>query len=203
MKPSYSGFEAKKTGAFIELPPVGAYVAEIRDVRFLEADGDKQQRDVIELMIEIVEGEYKGRYMEAYNDQKERNADKAKYRGVFRLTPPVDGDEDWRKRVFEGNLWCVEQSNPGYSWDWDEKKLKGKKVGISVRKRLYNYTNNKGEVVDAETTEIGRFDTVDDVRNGKVKPMRDRDQRTNKSESNTDGQNFTDVSASNEVSVPW
>ena len=200
MKPSYEGFEAKKTGAFLGLPPVGAYVAEIREVRFVEADGDKQQRDVIELMIEIVEGEYKGRYMDVYNEQKERNAEKARYRGVFRLTPPVDGDEDWRKRVFEGNLWCVEQSNPGYSWDWDEKKLKGKKVGISVRKRLYNYTNNKGEVVDAETTEIGKFETVNDVRNGKCKPMKDRDQRTHKAE--TDGQNFTEVSTS-EVSVPW
>ena len=193
MKATYKGFEAKKSGGFIELPPVGAYVAEIQAVRVVE----QNDRDVIELFMEITEGEYANRFHEVYEDQKERFGDGAKYKGIFRLTPPVDGDEDWRKRAFEGNLWCVQQSNAGYSWDWDEKKLKGKKVGISIRKRLYTF-NGK----DRETTEIGRFETVDDVKAGKVKPMRDRDNRTGESVAeSTDGSEFADVSK--EVSVPW
>ncbi len=198
MKPSYSGFEAKKAGGFTELPPVGAYVAEIQAARFVE--GENGQRDRIELFMDIVEGEYANRFHDVYEDQKERFGDDAKYKAIFRLIPPVEGDEDWRKRTFEGNLWCVQESNPGYTWDWDEKKLKGKKVGISLRKRLYTF-NGKNR----ETIEIGRFETVDDVRNGKCKPMRDRDQRTNRSDSesadSTDGAEFTDVSK--EVSVPW
>ena len=199
MKPSYKGFEAKKNGGFLELPPVGAYVAEIQNVRSLPADPlNNRERDVIELMMEITEGNYAGRYMEFYKDQKERFGDSVKYKGVFRLTAPNDDDEDWRKRTFEGNLWCVEQSNPGYTWDWDEKKLKGKKVGISVRERLYTY-NDKERI----TTEIAKFETVDDVRNGKVKPMKARDQRNkgSASEDSTDGENFTDVSKT--VDVPW
>ena len=197
MKPSYSGFETKKVGGFVELPPVGAYVAEIQNVRFVEADGKNQQRDAIEMMIEITEGEYKNRYHEIYEDQKERFGDTASYKGIFKLIPPKDGDEDGRKRVFEGNLWCVEQSNPNYVWDWDEKKLKGKKIGISVRKRLYTWNNE-----DRETTEIGRFETIDDVKNGKCKPMRERNTRSSGAkEDSTDGQNFTEVS--NSVDVPW
>lgn len=196
MKPSYQGFEAKKTSNFVELPSVGAYVAEIKAVRLLEKGEGNVQRDTIELLLDIVEGDCKGRYTEVYNDQKERYGDSAQYKGRFRLVPPIDGDEDWKKRTFEGNLWCVEQSNPGYKWDWDEKKLAGKKVGISVRKRLYTY-NDK----DRETTEIGKFETVDDVRNGKCKPMKDRDNRTVGSSNNTDGSGFTEVSA--EVQVPW
>lgn len=204
MKPSYQGFEAKKTGGFIELPPPGAYVAEIKEVRFAAADGNGQTRDSIDLMIEITEGEYKGRYMEVYNDQKERFGDTVKYKGIFRLVAPLEDDEDWRKRSFASNLWCVQESNGknekgeyNYEWDWDEKKLKGKKVGISVRKRIYNF-NGK----DRETTEIGKFETIDDVRNGKCKPMKDRDTRQNKSEADsTDGSSFADVSR--EVSVPW
>ena len=35
MKPTYKNFESKKTGGFVELPPVGAYVAEIQAVRTL------------------------------------------------------------------------------------------------------------------------------------------------------------------------
>ena len=105
MKPSYQGFEAKKSGSYLEMPPVGAYVAEIQNVRFVAADGKQQFRDAIELMIEITEGDYKNRFDEVYEDRKERFGDSVKYKGVFRLTPPTENDDDWRKRVFEGNLW--------------------------------------------------------------------------------------------------
>lgn len=199
MKPSYKGFEAKKNGGFLTLPPVGAYVAEIKEVRMVGADPiDNRDRDVIELMMEITEGEYAGRYMEFYKDQKERFGDTTKYKGVFRLVAPLENDEDWRKRTFEGNLWCVEQSNDGYVWDWDEKKLKGKKVGISVRERLYTYGDK-----ERSTTEIARFETVADVKAGKVKPMRPRDQRSGGSGSaeSMDESNLTDVSKT--VDVPW
>lgn len=199
MKPSYKNFEAKKpNNGFIGLPDVGAYVAEILDVRFVPADGDRNQRDTIELMIDIIEGEFSGRYMAYYKDQEEKFG-AAKFKGIFRLVCPMEDDEDWRKRAFEGNLWCVEQSNPGYTWDWDEKKLKGKKVGISVRKRLYTYNGQ-----NKETTEIGRFETVDDVRNGKVKAMKPRDQRTGDvpDESTATADNgYEDVSK--KINVPW
>ena len=195
MKPSYSGFEAKKNTGFLTLPPAGCYVAEIKEVRTVPADS-RNPRDTIELMIEITEGEYAGRYMAFYQEQKERFGDNTKYKGIFRLTAPLENDEDWRRRTFEGNLWCVEQSNAGYSWDWDEKKLKGKKVGINVRNRLYTY-NDK----ERSTTEIGRFETVDDVRNGKCKPMKDRDQRENGGAESGIPDGF--VEAASEVSVPW
>ena len=193
MKATYSGFEAKKSSNYIDLPPVGAYIGEIQAAREAEQNG----RPVIELFMEITEGEYKNRFHEVYEDQKERFGDGAKYKGIFRLVPPVDGDEDWRRKVFEGNLWAVEQSNTGYKWDWDEKKLKGKKVGISIRKRLYTY-NGK----DRETTEIGRLESIEEVKAGKVKPMKDRDNRTSEtSEASTSGEEFTDVSK--EVEIPW
>jgi hypothetical protein len=196
MKPTYGNFEAKKSGGYIELPPVGAYVAEIQDVR----TGEQFDHTIIELMMEITEGEYKGRYHEVYEDQRERFGN-ATYRGVFKLTAPNDNDEDWRVSTFQGNLWCVQESNPGYKWDWDEKKLKGKKVGISVRKRLYTGQDKDGNPVDRETLEIGRFETVADVKAGKVKPMKVKDTRKNKSES-TSGSDFTDVSKDVEVPFP-
>ena len=193
MKPTYKNFSAKKSGGFVDLPPKGAYVAEIKNVILSE---DRNGREVLEIMLDICEGEYENRYTEVWKDQKERFGDDVRFRGIFRLTPPVDGDEDWRYRAFEGNLWCVEQSNDGYTWDWKEDKLKGKKVGISVRNRLYTY-NGK----ERATTEIARFETVDDVHNGKCKPVPDRDQREKRDDDFTDGSNFTDVSSN--VDVPW
>ena len=189
--------EITKRGNYIDLPPVGAYVAEIRDVRIDPADGKKAKHDSLEMMIEIAEGEYANRYTDVYKDQKERFGDTVKYKGVFRLTMPDDETEDWQDRKFSNNIWCVQESNSGYQWDGDYKKLKGKKVGISVRKRLYRFNDQ-----DRETTEIGQFETVSDVKAGKCKPMRERDTRGNGgNSSNSDDQNFTDVSK--EVSVPW
>ena len=195
MKPTYGNFEAKKSGGYIELPPVGAYVAEIQDVRTSE----QFDHTIIELMVEITEGEYKGRYHEVYEDQRERFGN-ATYKGVFKLTAPNDNDEDWRVNTFQGNLWCVQESNPGYKWDWDEKKLKDKKVGISVRKRLYTGQDKDGNPVDRETLEIGRFETIADVQAGKVKPMKVKD--TRKKNESTSGSDFTDVSKDVEVPFP-
>lgn len=205
MKPSYDGFSAKENKGFLDVPPVGCYVAQILNVRFVPAGGNRQQKDCIELFLDITEGEYKGRYMELWNNEKERRGDKAFYKGIYRLTPPVAGDEAWKKTAFEGDLWCVEQSNgfeadgktPLYRWDWDEAKLKGKKVGINVRKKLYTSASN-GK--DYETTEICKFETVSDVIDGKCKPKKDNDRRT--SNSGSGEQNFTDVSSA-QVDVPW
>ena len=57
---------------------------------------------------------------------------------------------------------------------------------------------------ERKTTEIGKFETIQDVRDGKCKEMKPRDKRKNgddAEEASTDGSGFTDVSS--EVSVPW
>lgn len=203
MKP----IELKKGNNAIEMPPVGHYIAEIRQARIAEAN-DKQRYDKLEMMLEITEGEYKGRFGEIFNDQTEKGYDNARWKGIFRLTLPTEGQEnnDSIEQWVSKQLFCVFDSNaaPGgskeYRWDGDPKVLVGKKVGITMRKRLYNYTNRNGENVDAETTEIGRLETVDDVQKGKCKLMRDNNRRTSESTSSNEP-TFTEVST--EVSVPW
>ena len=203
MKATYSGFEAKKSSNYIDLPPVGAYIGEIQAAREAEQNG----RPVIELFMEITEGEYKGRFTDVYNDQKERfGQDKAKYKGIFKLIPPMDGDEDWRYRAFEGNIWCVEESNPGFKFrkpdgTWDEQGLAGKTIGLNLRNRIYNYTASDETVKEGKVIEIARFETVQNVHNGKVKAAKDRDTRKVKEEESTSVPNgFTAV---NTELPPW
>ena len=195
MKAKYQGYEAKKSGGFIDLPPVGAYIGEILNVK-VEPNYDKSH-DQLVLMLDITDGEYAGRYMDVYNDQKERFPD-CKFKGILRITVPEEKDDEdkaWIRRVFEGNLWAVEQSNDGYAWDWDEKKLKGKKVGFSVRKRYYTYNGS-----DRETTEIARLESIQEVKDGKVKPMKPRDNRTSESAAGVDADTgMSDVTGSVEV----
>lgn len=184
MKPTYQGFEAKENSqSFLELPPAGLYIGQIMAVRVVDADGVKTFRDWLEVMLEITEGDYKGRFTAVYNDQKERfGAENTRYRGTFRIAIPSgkEDEEEWVRRSFEGNLWCVEQSNPGYRWDWDENKLLKKNIGLNIRNRLYTYEDS-----DRSTIEIARFETVDDVRSGKAKPAKNRDQRKKSEETSS------------------
>lgn len=192
MKPTYDGFSAKRNSGFAQLPPVGAYVAQIQGVKVEKSySGD---RDLIAVMLEITEGEYKGQYHKVFEEQRSSFGDNVKYKGVLRLTPPLSSDDPWVKSRFEGNLWCVEQSNPGYTWDWDENKLKGKVVGINVRKNFY--PGRDGEL--KETTEIAQFETVDDVRSGKCKALKDRKPKGTETVKQDD---MTDVSGT--VDVPF
>ena len=200
MKPTYQGFTAKERKGFLELPQAGCYVAEIQNVK-VEPSYDKT-RDVIVCMMEIIEGDYKNRYHEVFADQQNR-FDKVSYKGLFRLVPPIEGDEPWKQTAFENNLWCVQESNPGYSWDWDEKKLKGKRVGINVRDHLYTYNG-----AEKSAPEIAKFETVNDVRDGKCKPAKARDTRDKDGNSGSytasgsgepDELSFTDVSQTVEV----
>ena len=208
MKAAYQNFQAKENSMeFIQLPPPGVYVGTIMGVRVVDADGDKYQHDTIELMVEITEGEYKGRFTEVYSDQKERwGADKASYKGIFKMVIPADGDEDWRFRAFEGNIWCVEESNPGYSFrkpdgSWDEQGMAGKQVGINIRNRLYNYVKD-GEKKEGKAIEIARLETVQSVHNGKAKPAKDRD--TRKKDDDEPAYSVPDgFTAVNTEKLPW
>lgn len=199
MKATYGDFEAKKSGGTF-LPPVGQYVAEIQGVRLdKNYSGD---RDVIVCMVEITEGEYKGQYHKVFEDQKERFGDNVKYKGTFTLTPWTPADELWIKERFERNLWGVQDSNPGYKWDWDENKLKGKKVGINVRENHYKGNDGKRKI----TTEIGEFVSINDIRDGKCKNMNPRiakalkDEESNGSSEGFQGVEYgTDVSGNVEV----
>ena len=196
MKPGYKNFEARERTSFLTVPPAGAYVARIENVNVQEPT-DTNPRTVIELIVDITEGEYTHRYKDLFDDQKSRFGN-ATYRGTFRLTVPTDDDADednWIKRKFETSMWCIEQSNPNFEWDWDEKKLRKLSVGISVRNKKYEY-NGKVKT----TTEIGRLEVVQDVRDGKVKPMQDRDQTKKDNRTDDAANGFTSV---NDEDVPW
>lgn len=195
MKPGYKNFEARERTSFLTVPPAGAYVARIENVNVQEPT-ETNPRTVIELIVDITEGEYTHRYKDLFDDQKSRFGN-ANYRGTFRLTVPTDDDADednWIKRKFETSMWCIEQSNPNFEWDWDEKKLRKLSVGISVRNKKYDY-NGKVKT----TTEIGRLEVVQDVRDGKVKPMQDRDQTKKDNQTNDAANGFTAV----DEDVPW
>lgn len=160
MKP-FSGFESKNnvSGGYPSLP-AGCYVAQILGARVESG----QYGDTMLMQVDIIEGEYLGYYRKQYESQQGSNFGQ-KYKGVYRLRVPADDGterDQWAKNAFGGAMWAIEQSNPGYHWDWQEGALKGKKVGIAVREHTKTFdSGNRGTF-----TEIAYLVDVESVRNG-------------------------------------
>ena len=165
---AYEGFKSEASGSAYPMLPVGAYVCEIKNVKI---DGKEPDQKLI-LRLDIVEGEHTGYYTKRYEHDAGRNAQNhmyvTKYKGDFTLNIPNPDNTkrehpEWDIKVFNNMVFCVEQSNEGYTWDWNEKSLKGKLVGINVRAGTYNGN---------PYTQIGKLETVKDVRAGVCKPMK-------------------------------
>ena len=165
---AYKGFKSEASGSSYPMLPVGAYVCEIKNVKL---EGKEPDQRLI-LRLDIVEGEFTGYYTKRYEHDAGRNAQnhmyQTKYKGDFSLQVPNDDNTErehpeWDVRTFNNFVFCIQDSNDGYTWDWNEKSLKGKLVGINVRAGTYNGN---------PYTQIGKLETVKDVRAGVCKPMK-------------------------------
>lgn len=126
---AFNGYdEAKKEANRVATAklPIGAYVCKVKEVRLEENDWGSK----IILAFDISEGEQKGFFEKQFEENT--NEDK-KWKGTVRIYCPTDDGSDKdkiTKRSFASWISAFEKSNKNFSWDWDEKKLKNKIVGI-------------------------------------------------------------------------
>lgn len=187
---AFNGYKAQKQGGAREILPAGGYIAKI-----LNAE-EKQYSwgSVLLISFDIADGEYTGFFNSDY--QNNTNEDR-KWRGTYRLlVPKDDGSEKdgWTKNTFNGAMWAIEESNPGYTWNWDEKSLKGKAIGVVFRNKEWEMNGNTGW-----TTECGKLEAVDDIRNGKFKPLKDKHIKDKPATQESSG--FTPIDDS--IKMPW
>lgn len=165
MKP-ISGYKAEAPGTSYPMLPKGLYIAKISDAK---VEGDEPDQQLV-IRVDITEGEYTGYYTKRYkNDSQGGGRWEAKYKGDIRLQIPDERNTrrqhtEWDLNKFNKAMWAIEDSNDGYHWDWNEKGLKGKAVGINVRQGTFNGN---------PYTSIGRLESVKWIRDGKAKPMGD------------------------------
>jgi hypothetical protein len=162
---AYKGFESKVMGDFEQLPS-GGYVCEIKQAEEIQ---NQRGGSRLEISVDIAEGDYKGYFANLY---KADTREDKKWRGTFRLRlPKDDGSEQdaWKKRSLGNTIWALEQSNPGFSWDWDEKKLKGKKIGLLYRNKEWEMNGRTGW-----TTEAISAESIDNIREGKFRIPKDK-----------------------------
>ena len=161
---AFNGLEIKKSVSASEPLPAGGYVAKILNAKVEEYGWG----EVLVISFDVAEGEYKDFFSKQY---KENTREDKKWKGNFRLTVPNEGNQyfDSQKRTFGNAIWAIEESNPGYHWDWNEAALKGKMVGGLFRNFEWEMNGNSGW-----STECCTFVSVEDVRTGNFKQPKDK-----------------------------
>ena len=136
----FNGFESKIMGDY-EALPVGGYICEIKNAEVIQ---NRNGGERMEIAIDIAEGDQRGYYTKQY---KEDTREDKKWRGKYVLFLPRDDgsqEDGWAKNRFNNVIGCIEDANDGYHWDWDEKKLRGKKIALVFRREEYRKTDGSG-----------------------------------------------------------
>lgn len=162
----FNGFEEKAPMTSSQLP-VGCYVIDILDVKYVEGAGGVS--DKIEMRIDIAEGDQQGFFQKQYDASDDEDK---KWKGKATIWMPDGSGTDADKRSvrnFNSFAAYLANANHGYHWDWDEKKLKGKKVGAAFRKE-YNIIEGR----EISYTAFAWFCDADDVRSGKARQPKEK-----------------------------
>ena len=111
--------EAKGMEDFKALP-IGAYECIIKKAQIHK--NPESGKESFKVAVDILSGEYKDYFKKRYDSNT--NADKKWDNNAVRYLA-FQGDN---VAYFKGFITCVENSNVGYKWNWDETTLTGKKI---------------------------------------------------------------------------
>lgn len=100
--------------------PIGAYECIIKEAEIHK--NQETEKESFKVAVDIATGEYKDYFQKRYDNNT--NADKKWDNNAVRYLA-FQGDN---VSYFKGFITCVENSNVGYTWDWDETKLANKKI---------------------------------------------------------------------------
>lgn len=150
--------------------PAGAYVCDIIQA-VVQSNNYGQQLCVL---FDISAGEYAGYYDD---DFKRNQREDKKWKGVLRLwLPKEDGSDkdEFTKSILKGFITAVEESNRGYTWNWDERTLAKKEIGVLFRNEEWEWNGKSGW-----TAKPFRAISVDSVADGnftvpKDKPLKNK-----------------------------
>ena len=173
--------------------PVGAYEGKILGVKLNEEKG------FLTVQFDITSGEYKDFFQKKFEADKDENK---KYKGQTRIyLPKDDGSEKdgWTKKTFANWTNSLEESNKGYTWDWDETKWKNKKIGLVF--------GSTGTVIDGKNvvyTELHYPIPVDKIKEVDVSKIKFKAKNGYKASNSADGStDFMNVPEGLEAELPF
>ena len=157
---NWNEIEAKGMDDFKALP-IGAYECVIMDARVNH--NEQSGKDTFKVSVDIASGEFKDYFRKMYENDtridRKWNNNAVKYLSYT-------GDN---VAFFKGFIKTIENSNIGYVWDWDETKLKGKKVcGVFQYEEYEKQDGTKGIKVRLtkfrSLDKLGKIEVSDSVK---------------------------------------
>lgn len=161
----FGDYESTKAYGEGQMLQKGGYVLKIMGAEICE----NKVGQYVKIGVDIAEGEYKDYFA---NDYKNQQSEDKKWRGNYLLNVPNDDGSEkdgWTKRRFKTVIEALEESNPGYHFDWDEKKFKGKFIGGLFNEREYESNGNI-----KKSTNLAQLCSVEKIRKGTYQLPEDR-----------------------------
>ena len=128
---NYDSIQAS-SGEFAR-PGNGGYILEIVNVTDVPYNAQTGKGDYLKIDYDIAVGDFKG----YYTSQNER------FGGKW-FANVIKSYKEKALGMFKHFTNCIEESNPGFKWDWQEYKLIGCRFGATLQEE--EYLNNEGEV---------------------------------------------------------
>jgi hypothetical protein len=139
------------TGESNRLKP-GGYICKITEVKDVPIN-IQGKGDYLKIEYDIADGEFKWYFKEQFEKWKNWN-------GNF-----IRSYKEKALGMFKHFINCVEESNVGYRWDWNETELIGRLVGLVIGEE--EYIKKSGEI--GTRTYVKEIKTVEQIRNGDFK----------------------------------
>lgn len=153
------------TGETISLP-AGLYKLVIKQANVIQ---DKNNREMMVICFDIVEGSQKDGYIGVNLDYKDfykkqfdlrkQSDPNVKWGGIYRQL--THGDS---LPFFKGLMTSIEKSNPGYRWNWDERTLVGKFVGGIFQREEFETSDGQKKMA----TKCVQIRSLDGLKDAKV-----------------------------------
>ena len=150
---NWNEIEAKGMDDFKGLP-IGAYECVITDARINH--NEITGKNTLKISVDIASGEYKDFFKKSY--ENDTRIDKKWNNNAVRYLA-YEGEN---VSYFKGFLTIVENSNPGYKWNWEESTLKDKKlVGVFQYEEYEKQDGTKG--IKVRLSKFRSLDKLKDI----------------------------------------
>ena len=166
---AYDGAQAQESAGEIEKLPAGGYIAKILKAEVVQYTWG----EVLVLSFDIADGPHKGHFRARWDRDKGSEYGQ-KWKGTFRLTVPSAASKypEGEKRAFNNFIWAIQESNPGYRWDWKEASLAGKHIGVLFRNREWEKDGRTGWTTECCSVTSVQKIRAEDFKVPKDKPLK-------------------------------
>ena len=133
-------------------------------VQKVKSKKDDKEYEILTLELDINSGDFKDYFKSKYDSDKRETKKWGITKDLFLESEHNTKEQNEKNaRRLKEFVTSVEKSNANFTFDWDEKKLVGKKVGLAFGLREFRGSENNKIMVIPELRFFRSIDTIKDI----------------------------------------